>query len=97
MLRIQTEKVKYGRPFQDLEVPIVFGQGIDQEADLINSAIKHNVIEKRGGGWMTYDGSDVGQGIATVAATLRAHPELRNKITADVMAAALKEEATTTT
>ena len=52
----------------------MFGQGISREGDIIDLAVKDNVIEKSGA-WYAYNGSKIGQGRENAKIYLKEHPE----------------------
>ena len=39
----------------------MFGKGISKEGDILDLAVKENIVEKSGA-WFAYDGSKIGQG-----------------------------------
>ena len=53
-VRAQVKKNKVGRPYRNVEFPIVFGNGIDYYLDLLNLAKKFNIIVRRGAMYAVY-------------------------------------------
>lgn len=51
--KVKTIKNKLAPPFQECEVEIYFGEGIDKYSDLINLGIEYKII-KKSGAWFTY-------------------------------------------
>jgi len=78
-LRIQADKVKYGRSWGVVEIPITLGKGINQEADLVIAAEAQGVITKKGS-WYTFQEEMIGQGISKVAANLKSMPQMADLI-----------------
>lgn len=59
--RCKIEKNKIAPPFRKCEFEITFGKGINRTAELLDFALKHDIIEQKGA-WFSYNGSNVGQG-----------------------------------
>lgn len=60
-LRVKIVKNKVAPPFKEVEVDLVFGEGISRELDLLDAAIFYNIIEKAGA-WLSYKGKNFAQG-----------------------------------
>lgn len=60
-LKVKIVKNKVAPPFKEVEVDLVFGEGISRELDLLDAAIFYNVIEKAGA-WLSYKGKNFAQG-----------------------------------
>jgi recombination protein RecA len=82
--KIKVVKNKVAAPFREVEVDILYGQGISKEGDLLDLAATHAVVEKSGS-WYSYQGERIGQGRENARAFLIEHRE-----TADKMDAALR-------
>ena len=54
-------KNKVAPPFRKVELDIYFGKGVSAVASLLDSAVKHGFIDKRGA-WYTRGDEKVGQG-----------------------------------
>lgn len=59
--RCKVDKNKIAPPFRQCEFEITFGKGINRTAELLDFAIKHDII-KKSGAWFSYKGDNVGQG-----------------------------------
>jgi recombination protein RecA len=92
MLRFTAEKNKYGPPWQTVEVPVVMGQGIDKEADLIQTAERFGLIRKSGNWFYTLDGEAIGNGLRQAAENLRKKPEEYTALYAAVLDKGLPKE-----
>ena len=73
--RIKVVKNKIAPPFKEAEFDIVFGEGISKEGDLIDLAVKEDIIEKSGA-WFAYNGQKIGQGRENAKAYLKENPEV---------------------
>ena len=73
--RAKIVKNKVAPPFREAEFDIMFGQGISREGDIIDLAVKDNVVEKSGA-WYAYNGAKIGQGRENAKAYLKEHPEV---------------------
>lgn len=60
-IKIKVVKNKIGNPFGAVEIPLLYGKGIDVILDLVDYAIKAGVIEKAGS-WFSYGTIKLGQG-----------------------------------
>lgn len=81
--RVKVVKNKVAPPFTEAEFDILYAQGISWEGSVVDSAIKHGLIEKRGS-WLSFDGEQLGQGNEGARRQLLEHPELTEKIIAKV-------------
>ena len=59
--RIKVVKNKIAPPFKDIEFDIMFGKGISVEGDILDTAVKNEIITKCST-WYLYDGNKIGQG-----------------------------------
>ncbi len=73
--RVKVVKNKIAPPFKTAEFDIMFGQGISQEADILDLAADIGVINKSGA-WYAYNGEKIGQGRENAKNYLREHPEM---------------------
>jgi recombination protein RecA len=86
-VKAKVVKNKVAPPFKIAEFDIVYGQGVDHEADLLNSGVKYNVV-KKSGTWFIYDEQKLGQGIDAAKQFLKENPKLIGEITKKVKDAA---------
>jgi len=77
--KIKVVKNKVAAPFREVEVDILYGQGISREGDLLDVAAEQGIIEKSGS-WFSFEGERMGQGRDNARLYLKEHPELRDKL-----------------
>lgn len=63
-------KNKVGSPFREIEIDLIYENGIDTFSDFVNYAVSCGVIEKSGA-WYKYNGENIGQGIESTKQTIR--------------------------
>jgi len=81
--KIKVVKNKVAAPFREVEVDILYGEGISREGDLLDYGVAQNVIEKSGS-WFSYKGERIGQGRDNARAFLIEHTDLRAKLEAEL-------------
>ena len=72
-VRVKVVKNKIAPPFKEAEFDIMFGQGISKEGDILDLAVKDDIVEKSGA-WYAYGGAKIGQGRENAKSYLREHP-----------------------
>ena len=77
--RIKVVKNKIAPPFKEAEFDIMFGQGISREGDLIDLAVKMDIVNKSGA-WYAYQGNKIGQGRENAKLYLKENPEIMEEI-----------------
>lgn len=79
---IETEckKNQIGPPFKKARFAIYWNRGIDYEHSLVLQLEEMGLVKKHKGGRMTVGKVELGTGYAGAAKTLRARPELNNKL-----------------
>ncbi len=83
--RVKIVKNKVAPPFKMTEFDIMYGKGISYEGDLIDLAVKANIIAKTGS-WFSFEDSQIGQGREKVKIALKEDKKLKNKIEKQVKA-----------
>ena len=68
-------KNKVAPPFTECEFDIMYDEGISRTGSLIDLAIEHKILEKKGA-WVAYKGELIGQGRDAAKQTLKEKPEL---------------------
>jgi len=79
--KIKVVKNKVAAPFREVEVDILYGQGISREGDLLDLGATHEIVEKSGS-WFSYAGERLGQGRENARVFLKEHADIRDKIDA---------------
>jgi len=91
--RIKVVKNKVAPPYGEAEFDIMFNEGISAVGSLLDLAIEHDIVQKRGS-WMSYKGTQVAQGRDAAKEILKADESLYAEIETEVKAAmdAVKEK-----
>ena len=82
--RVKVVKNKMAPPFKVVEFQILYGKGINKNAEIIEFAVKKGIIEKAGA-WYSYKGDKIGQGIAKTSEFLKENPKVLEEIEASVL------------
>ena len=77
--RAKVVKNKIAPPFREAEFDIMYGEGISREGELLDLAVKAEVVQKAGA-WFSYDGRRLGQGRDKVKELLKTDKELAAEI-----------------
>ena len=77
--RCKVVKNKIAPPFREAEFDIMYGEGISREGELLDLAVKAEVVQKAGA-WFSYKSERLGQGRDKVKELLRTNPELAGRI-----------------
>lgn len=83
--RAKVVKNKVAPPFREAEFDVMYGRGISREGELLDLAVKLDVIQK-GGSWFSYGETRLGQGRDNVKEFLLANKEIYDKIEEEVKA-----------
>lgn len=78
-VRVKIVKNKVAPPFRKCELDIYFGKGISASASLLDSAVKHGIIDKRGA-WYTMGEEKIGQGKENATKYIEQNVELAKEI-----------------
>ena len=77
--RVRVVKNKVAPPFREAEFDITYGKGISKVGELIDLAVKHDIVDKSGA-WFSYEGERLGQGRETAKRFLEENPDIMGKI-----------------
>lgn len=76
---IKVVKNKVAPPFKNVEVEIVYGEGISKMGELVDMAVMKDIIHKSGA-WFSYKDEKIGQGRENVKNFLKANPAIYEEI-----------------
>ena len=77
--RVKIVKNKVAPPFKSTEFDIMYGKGISKEGDIIDLALKGDIIEKTGA-WFSYGDMKIGQGRENAKHYLAENNDIYNEI-----------------
>lgn len=83
--RIKIVKNKIAPPFKEAEFDIMFGKGISKEGDILDLAVKCDLVSKSGA-WFAYNGDKIGQGRENAKTYLSEHPEIMEELEQNIRA-----------
>jgi len=87
--RAKIVKNKVAPPFREAEFDIIYGEGISKWAELVDLAVKLDIVQKSGS-WFSMGDMRIGQGKDSVKEYLKNNPEIAEKVEAEVRANAYK-------
>ena len=83
--RVKIVKNKIAPPFKEAEFDIMFGKGISKEGDILDLAVKCDLVSKSGA-WFAYNGDKIGQGRENAKTYLSEHPEIMEELEQNIRA-----------
>ena len=97
-VRVKVVKNKVAPPFKQVNIDIMYGEGISKEGELIDLGVEYDIIGKSGS-WYSYGSDKIGQGRENVKNFLRENPEISAEIERKIrekleIATPAEEEAT---
>ena len=78
---VKVVKNKVAPPFKEAEFDIMYGQGISRVGEILDLAVKLDIVEKSGA-WFSYKGERLGQGRDNVKELIAANPALCDELDA---------------
>ncbi len=78
--RLKIVKNKVAPPFTQCEFDIMYNEGISKTGSLLDLAVEHKILVKRGA-WVSYKGDLIGQGRQAAKQYLMEHPKLQEELT----------------
>ena len=88
--RVKVVKNKIAPPFREAEFDIMYNQGISTSGDILDLAVKFEIVEKAGA-WFAYNNEKIGQGREAAKTYLQENPKVQAEIAEKVREAASKE------
>jgi len=85
--RVKVVKNKVAPPFREAEFDIMYNQGISTAGDILDLAVKDNIVEKAGA-WFSYNGEKIGQGREAAKTYFQENPKVQDEVAKKVRAAA---------
>ena len=92
-VRVKVVKNKVAPPFQEAEFDIMFGKGISREGDVLDLAVKYDIVLKSGA-WYSYKGDRIGQGRENAKKYLAEHTDVFDEIEQSVRVKCAPESET---
>lgn len=90
-MKVKCVKNKVAAPFKECSVPMIYGKGIDKEADFISYASDIGVIQQDGA-WFKFEGEVIGQGLLKTVDNVKSDVVLFGKIKAALHSLTTKKE-----
>ena len=87
--RAKIVKNKVAPPFREAEFEILYGEGISKWGEMVDLAVKLDIIQKSGS-WFAMGETRLGQGRDAVKVVLQNDPELAERIEAEIRANSFK-------
>lgn len=84
--RARVVKNKVAPPYREAEFDIMYGEGISRMGELLDLAVKHDVVQKSGA-WFSYGETRLGQGRDNSKIYLKNNPELAKEVEEKLLAA----------
>lgn len=82
---VKVVKNKVAPPFKTAEVEIIYGEGISRLGEVVDLAVKYEIINKSGA-WFSYNGTKIAQGRENTKEYLKNNPEILKEIEEKVIA-----------
>ena len=83
--KVKVVKNKVAPPFTEAEFDILYAEGISWAGSVIDAAIDHGIVDKRGT-WLSFEGQQLGQGRDAARDLLKAEPELASRLVEKIKA-----------
>ncbi len=83
---VKVVKNKMAPPFAKVEFDLMYGEGISEEGDILDLAVKQNLIEKSGA-WFSINGERMGQGRDAAKNFLKENSTLKKELRAKLLMA----------
>ncbi len=87
-VKAKVVKNKVAAPFKVAEFDIMYNEGISTTGDIIDLAVKHELV-KKSGAWYEHDGEKIAQGREAAKDYLRENPKVTKKLDKEIRKIAL--------
>lgn len=84
LTRVKVVKNKVAPPFREAEFDIMYGEGISYEGEVVDLAVKLDII-KKSGSWYSYNDNRLGQGRDKIKQHMKDNPEFCKEIAKLIM------------
>lgn len=91
LTRVKVVKNKVAPPFRQVDVDLIYGKGISREAEILDLAVKFDIINKSGS-WFSYQDEKLGQGRENIKDYLKQNPNLCEEILEKIKAIYYQED-----
>ncbi len=91
LTRVKVVKNKVAPPFRQVDVDLIYGKGISREAEILDLAVKFDIINKSGS-WFSYNDEKLGQGRENIKDYLKQNPNLCEEILDKIKAIYYQED-----
>ena len=91
LTRVKVVKNKVAPPFRQVDVDLIYGKGISREAEILDLAVKFDIINKSGS-WFSYNDEKLGQGRENIKDYLKQNPNLCEEILEKIKAIDYQED-----
>ena len=81
--RVKVVKNKVSPPFKQAEFQIMYGQGINQEGEILDFGHKLGLVDKSGA-FYKLDGESIGQGMVKASTFLKENAKVRDKLVKEI-------------
>jgi recombination protein RecA len=89
-VKVKVVKNKIAAPFKIAEFDIMFNEGISKAGDLIDLAVKYDLV-KKAGAWFSYKENKIGQGREAAKQYLKSNPKIMTDLDAQIRKIAVGE------
>ncbi|MDR3550436.1 MAG: recombinase RecA [Candidatus Babeliales bacterium] len=76
---VKIAKNKVAAPFKQVELDLLFNEGISKELDLLDAALYYKIVTQSGS-WLAFEGVNIAQGRDQALKLLKANHEIANKV-----------------
>lgn len=82
--RVKVVKNKMAPPFKQAEFQILYGEGINSSAEIVDKGVEIGIIQKSGA-WYKVDGENIGQGKPQASEYLNNNPDIKESFRTQIM------------